>query len=150
MRYIKYVPYLGFIAIPSLSSGLLFVAGTSLLVVGFTVSPILGRNSFHKAILFGRILYLTVIFGLSPKYSPRSAVYWGQFVPKGVGLLGFLKLHNGEVRNVQCNDGNAFVTFHYNPALNSNVSDNASVLIVLIHTIIPSNEITCLYRMCAI
>ena len=103
MRYIKYVSYLGFTAIPFLSSGLLFGVGTSLLVVAFTVSLILGRNSFHKAILFGRILYLTVIFGLSPKYSPRLVVYRGQFLPKGVGLLGFLKLHTvyGKVRNVR-------------------------------------------------
>ena len=91
MRYMQCVTYLDFIVIPFLSSGFLVVVGTLLLVVGFTVSPILGRNSFHKAILFGRILYLTVIFGLSPKYSPRSVVYWGQFVFKGVGLLGFLK-----------------------------------------------------------
>ena len=66
-------------------------------MVGSTVSPKLGSNSFHKTILFGRILYLTVIFGLSPMYSPRSVVYWGQFVRKGVGLLGFLKLHKNKL-----------------------------------------------------
>ena len=87
-----YFVYLDLIVIPSLSSALLLFVGTSLLsVVGFTDSSILGRNSFQKAILFERNLYLTVIFALSPMYSPRSAVYWGQFVPKGVGLLGFLK-----------------------------------------------------------
>ena len=96
MRYTQQcVSYLDFIVVPFLSSGLLVVICTSLLVVGSTVSPRLGRNSFHKAILFGRNLYLTVIFGLSPKYSPRSVVYWGQFVPKGVGLFGFLKSHMG-------------------------------------------------------
>ena len=78
-------------------------------VVGSTVSPRLGRNSFHKAILFGRILYLTVILELSPMYSPRSAVYWGQFVPNGVGLLGFLKSQMGKVHS---NDGNALLTVH--------------------------------------
>ena len=95
MRYMHCVSYLDLIVIPFLSSGFLVVVvvvvGTLLPVVGFTVSPRLGRNSFHKAILFGRILYLIVIFGLSPKYSPRSAVYWGQFVCEGVGLLGYLK-----------------------------------------------------------
>ena len=67
--------------------------GTLLIVVGFSVSRALrlGRSSFHKAIFFGLILYLTVIFELSPMYSPCSAVYWGQFVVKGLGLLGFLK-----------------------------------------------------------
>ena len=94
-------------------------------VVGSTVSPRLGRNSFHKAILFGRILYLTVIFELSPMYSPRSAVYWGQFVPNGVGLLGFLKSQIGKKRmHVQCNDGKALVALNLNPKLNGNVRDN--------------------------
>ena len=88
-----YFVFLDLIVIPFLSSGFPVVVGISLLAVGFTVYPRLGRNSFHKAILFGRNLYLTVIFGLSPMYSPRSAVYWGQFVLKGVGLLGFLKSH---------------------------------------------------------
>lgn len=88
-----YFVYLDSIVIPFLSSAFLVVVSTSLLVVGLTVSPRLGRNTFHKAILFGRILYLTVIFELSPMYSPRSAVYWGQLVLKGVGLLGFLKSH---------------------------------------------------------
>ena len=87
-----YFVFLDLIAIPFLLSGFLVVVGISLLAVGF-VSPRLGRNSFHKAILFGRTLCLTVIIGLSPMYSPRSAVYWGQFVLKGVGLLGFLKSH---------------------------------------------------------
>ena len=85
--------YLDSIVIPYLSSGFLVVVGNSLLVSSLTVSPRLGRNVFHKAILIGRILYLTVIFELSAMYSPRSAVYWGQFVLKGVGLLGFLKSH---------------------------------------------------------
>ena len=85
--------YLDSIVIPYLSSGFLVAVGNSLLVSSLTVSPRLGRNLFHKAILIGRILYLTVIFELSPTFSPRSAVYWGQFVLKGVGLLGFLKSH---------------------------------------------------------
>ena len=93
MRYMQCISYLYFIIIPFFSSGFLVVVGTWLRVVGFTVSPRLGRSSFHNAIFFGRILYPTVIFGLSPMYSPRSVVYWGQGVPKGVGLLGFLKSH---------------------------------------------------------
>ena len=67
--------YLDSIVIPHLSSGFLVVVGNSLLVSSSTVSPRLGRNLFHKAILIGRILYLTVIFELSAMYSPRSAVY---------------------------------------------------------------------------
>ena len=114
-----YAEYL--IVVPFWSSGFPVVVGTSLFVVGFTVSPRLGRNSFHKAILFGRILYLTVIFGLSPMYSPRSTVYWGQFVLNCIGLLGFLKSHiEIEVRIVQCNVGNALATLDLNSALNGN------------------------------
>ena len=79
-----------FIYIPFFSSGLPDVVGMWLTVVGFTVSLKLGRNSFHNVILSGRILDLTVKFALSPRYSPWSAVYWGQVVPNGVGLFGFL------------------------------------------------------------
>ena len=96
MGYMQCISYLDFIIIPFLSSGFVVVVRSWLLGLGFVDFPRLGRSSFHKAIFFGRTLYLTVKFGLSPMYSPRSVVYWGQCVPKGVGLLGFLKSHMGK------------------------------------------------------
>lgn len=66
-----------------------------LVSVGFIVSSKLGTSSFQKAILSGRILDLTVKFGLSPRYSSLSAVYGGQIVPTDVGLFGFLQCMGG-------------------------------------------------------
>ena len=77
--------------VPFLSSGSWDVVGMWLVVVGTILTLILGKSSFHNAILFGRILDLTVTFKPSPRYSPRSDVYWGQVVLGGAGLLGFLK-----------------------------------------------------------
>ena len=81
--------YLDSIVIPYLSSGFLVVVGNSLLVSSLTVSPRLGRNLFHKAILIGRILYLTVIFELSAMYSPRSAVYGASLFLKALVYWDF-------------------------------------------------------------
>lgn len=87
--------------IPLLSSVCSVVIGMWLVVVGFIVSPMLGRSSFQKAILSGRILDLTVILGLIPRYSSPSSVYWGQVVPSNVGLLGFLQCMGRKQKNLR-------------------------------------------------
>lgn len=87
--------------IPFLSSVCSVVIGMWVVVVGFIVSPMLGRSSFQKAILSGRILDLTVILGLIPRYSSPSSVYWGQVVPSNVGLLGFLQCMGRKQKNLR-------------------------------------------------